>query len=291
MAAIFLMTAKPSPAQNAGQILKFGLIADVQYANCEPSGSRFYRHSLEKLENCVKHLNNEGVEFTVNLGDAIDRDFLDLDSVLIRLNRLSAPVYNLTGNHDYSSLSDNELLYRKLNMEQAYYSFEHGEWLFLMLNTNEIASYSNIGGTKQEEELKAMMSRIKRTKSSNGATWNGGVGHKQLEWLDGLLSAAEQSGQKVMIFSHHPLYPPTSFSALNNFELLDVIGKYRCVKAVFSGHHHAGDFAYFRGIPMVTAEGMVETSDKNSFATVEIHGNKIVVNGYGRMSSRKFDLH
>jgi beta-galactosidase len=91
----------------------------------------------------------------------------------------------------------------------------------------------------------------------------------------------------VLVFSHHPLYPESAFTALNNIEILNVITDYSCVKAVFSGHHHAGSFAYYKNIPVVTVEGMVETEGENAFGIVQLYDNKIVVEGTERMTSRE----
>ncbi|MDR0541344.1 MAG: metallophosphoesterase, partial [Dysgonamonadaceae bacterium] len=194
-------------AQNDTPIIKFGLIADIQYADCDASGSRFYRNSLKKLDDCVDSLNGKKVEFTINLGDVIDRKFADLDSVLPRLNRLKNKVYNTTGNHDYGGISDNAILFKKLNMPSEYYSFKKKNWIFIILNTNEISSYANISGTAKEQELQVMLNRIKSSGGRQGASWNGGISGKQLKWLDDILAKAEKSGNKVLVFSHHPLYP------------------------------------------------------------------------------------
>lgn len=56
-------------AQVTEPILKVGLIADIQYGDCETSGSRFYRSSINKLRDAVKEINGNNVSFTVNLGD------------------------------------------------------------------------------------------------------------------------------------------------------------------------------------------------------------------------------
>lgn len=41
--------------------------------------------------------------------------------------------------------------------------------------------------------------------------------------------------KKVLIFSHHPLFPESGYEALNNRELLGVIEKYASVKALIAG--------------------------------------------------------
>lgn len=52
-------------------------------------------------------------------------------------------------------------------------------------------------------------------------------------------------------------------------EILDVINRYNCVKAIFSGHHHSGAFGYFDHIPCNTVEGMIETRIKIHSALLE----------------------
>ncbi len=276
--------------KNVAPVLEFGLFADTQYGNCEPGKTRFYRESLAKLKECVDSLNAREVQFTINLGDIIDRNQEDLASVFLCLKRLHGKVYHLTGNHDYKGIKDNRELYRKLGMPSEYYSFEKKNWIFVMLNTNEVAGYSNVKGTKKEKELIEMRNKIKSTGGLQGANWNGGISSRQLAWLENILKKNQKKKKNVLIFSHHPLYPRTEFTALNNLEILEVIGRYDCVKAIFAGHHHAGEFGYFGNIPVITAEGMIETQDKNAFGIVKIYEDKIVVEGKGRMTSRTFPL-
>src|SRR5690554_168209 len=96
-------------------LVKFGIIADIQYCDCDTRGSRYYRNSLQKLEECVVNLNRAEVQFTVNLGDLVDRDTpKNMDSVLVRLDKLNATVFNLTGNHDYEGVHDDSQLYGRI---------------------------------------------------------------------------------------------------------------------------------------------------------------------------------
>ncbi len=274
-------------ARESGPEVRFGLVADIQYADADPVRSRYYRNSLEKLDECVEALNLEGVAFTVNLGDVIDRDPADLDPVLERLGRLKGKVFNLTGNHDYSGApvryGD---LYEKLGMPSEYYSFGKKGWIFIMLNTNEISEYSGVGDAEKESELAAMRDAFSSRNGRRAAPWNGGVSRGQLQWLGSELAKAERTGKKVLVFCHHPLWPESEPTALNNLEILDMIDDHSCVRAVFCGHHHPGGFAYYGDIPVVTVEGMVETENDNAFGVVELYGDRIVVNGTGRMTSR-----
>lgn len=61
--------------------LRFGLIADPQYADAEPSEThpRFYRNSLCKLSKAITELNDHHLEFVVTLGDLVDRDWASFE--------------------------------------------------------------------------------------------------------------------------------------------------------------------------------------------------------------------
>lgn len=274
-------------AQDAPPLLRFGLFADVQYADYPSENDRHYRLSLQKLDTCIDCFNRQQVQFTINLGDIVDRDNKDLDVVKRHLDRLDKKVYHLTGNHDYKGVTDNAKLYKQLDMPSAYYSFRKQNWVFIMLNTNEVSAYAHVEGTGKQQELTDMLERIERTGGKQAYRWNGGISKKQMKWLDTLLAKCERKRRNVLIFSHHPFHPQSEFIALNSEEIIDAISKYACVKAVISGHHHAGAFGRYKGIPMITHEGMIETG-RNAFSIVEITSDSILVKGRGRVPSRSF---
>lgn len=292
MAYVFFLAVVPQGAcaQVGKPLIRFGLFADAQYADHDAQGNRYYRNSLEKIRESVEFFNSREVRFAVNLGDLTDRSFSDSDTILSCLKGLKAKIYHVTGNHDYKEVKDNRILFQKLGMPAGYYSFRKKNWVFIFMDSNEVASYSNVEGTEKEKEFQAIKARIEAGGGVQGASWNGGVSARQLEWLNRLLEKSEKAGRQVIIFSHHPFYPRTPFSALNDEQVMEVIRPYSCVKAIFSGHHHAGGFAFFNRIPVVTVEGMIETKDKNAYGLVEIYSDRIVVEGQGRMTSRVFEL-
>lgn len=276
-------------SQEENPLIRFGLIADIQYCDCEPRINRFYRQSLEKLDTCIADLNSKNVQFTVNLGDLIDRAPEDLTPILLRLNKLNKKVYNTTGNHDYHGFTDNKVLYKRLNMPADYYAFKKKGWRFIVLNTNDIASYSKIKGTPKEEELTCMHKRILSENRKNGQEWNGGIGKKQMDWLQTQLDNAQKKNENVIIFTHHPIYAAEGLTALNDHEILDLLTQYSCIKVIFSGHHHEGAFGEYKNIPFVTIEGMVET-ETNAYGIVDIYSDKIILTGKGRSRSYLFNL-
>lgn len=281
------------PAKSDAQdtpIIKFGLIADAQYGDCETSGTRFYRNSLKKIDDCLADLENENLDFYINLGDIIDRDFRDMDSILIHLAPIKSKIYHTTGNHDYKNIDDNNLLYDKLGMPSEYYAFRKDNWVFVMLNTNEVASYANIKGTEKENELTMILENIAKKGKKNGQSYNGGISRKQMNWLADLLKEADRTGNNVLIFTHHPLYPESGFTALNDTDILNLLSNHPCVKAVFSGHHHTGAFGIYRRLPCITVEGMIETENENAYGIVEIYPDQILLKGKERMKSHTIKL-
>lgn len=263
--------------------IRFGLIADIQYCDCETNGNRYYRNSLEKLDECVTELNTEKVSFTINLGDLVDRDAKNsLKTVLLKLDKLNTPVYNLPGNHDYAGVTNNEELYKQLKMPASYYSFVRKGWRFIALNTNEVSLYANVMGTPLEEELDEMILKIEEMGRKNGASYNGGISSRQLNWLRAELETAKAKKENVLIFSHHPLYAASGLTALNDLVVTELLTKYSCVKGVISGHHHSGDYGVYKNIPFIVTEGMIETADENAYGIVDIYSDKIVLTGKGR---------
>lgn len=60
----------------------FGVVADPQYADIPDRGRRSYRASVGRLTEAVADFNRRDLDFCVNLGDAIDRDWGSFDAIL-----------------------------------------------------------------------------------------------------------------------------------------------------------------------------------------------------------------
>ncbi len=284
------MASSGASEKDGGDSFRFGLVADIQYGDCDSNNSRFYWNALSKLEECVAAINAAQAAFTVNLGDSVDRSPDDLPPVLEQFAKLKSPVYHITGNHDYKGLKNLADLYGNLGMPGEYYSVVQHGWRLIMLNTNEIAPYSQCEGTWKEAELKQMQKTIADEKRNNGKNYNGGISSQQMKWLVAQLREAGEKGEQVLVFSHHPLYPAIGLTAFNDREILDVLAASPCVKAVISGHHHAGAYGEYKGIPCVTLEGMVETEKKTAYALVDVTDKSITITGTGRMTSRTIPL-
>ncbi len=286
----FLFTHVMVKGQQSIPVLRFGVIADIQYADKDDHGSRFYRKSLEKMENCIANLNQEKLAFNVVFGDLVDQGPKDLPPVIELLNTLKANYQNVLGNHDYVNVNDREQIYQQFNMPSPYYAFEKANWMFIVLNTNEVSEYGSNIDSPFRKEWEELANSLKKDGRKNMLPWNGGISSIQLTWLENKLKKAQENKQNVLVFSHHPLFPETGYEALNNREILNVLDKYNHVKGIISGHHHTGNFAYYHKIPSITLEGMVETASENAYGVIELYHNKIVLIGQGRMTSRTLDF-
>lgn len=270
--------------------VKFGLFADSQYGDIAAAGSRYYRQSLQKLRSCVDTLNREaGLQFTVGLGDLIDRDLASFDEVTAILQQSAVPVFQVAGNHDFSVAPDERpLVASKLGLQKAWYQFTAGDWQFVFLDGNDVSLHAP--DSASANRATGLLARLKAENRPNAQTWNGAVGSEQLRWLAETLREAAQAGRKVILFCHYPLLPFESHTLWNSEEVLQVIEPYGCVKACFSGHNHAGNYACRKGVHHVNLKGMVETADENAFAVVTLTTDQIRIRGFGREPSQTLPI-
>jgi len=269
--------------QSQKPLFSFGIIADVQYADHDPGGNRFYRSSLIKLREAVTSFKEDSADFIINLGDLIDRDYGSYKMVLGIIDSSGLKVYHVTGNHDYSvdSRFKKRLPVLPTSSKEGYYSFIYKNFRFIFLNGNEISTYlsNNKTAIKKAEDY---IARMKDKGENNAIDWNGGISSKQLAWLTNQLNEATGKNEKVFLICHFPVVPKNVHNLLNYKEVLPILEKYHNIIAWFNGHNHAGNYGNFNMIHFVTFKGMVETEKNNSFALVEVYKNKIWIRGYGR---------
>jgi len=270
--------------------LRFGLVADVQYADKPAQGARRYRESLARLESCVAELNRQEVAFVVNLGDLIDgngaQSGADLREVMARLGSLRAPVRHAIGNHCLEV--ERPVLIEALGLQTGYYSFTQVGWRFLVLDAMEV-SLKAAAGTEQRRLAEAYLARDPKL-----PTYNGAIGQAQLAWLEEQLAQAQRAGERVIVFSHHPLWVGASDPALtlwNHDEVFETLARPGVVRASFSGHDHRGGYALHAGIHFVVLPGMVEAAgDGYPHAVAEVYADRIEIRGAGGAPSRTLQL-
>ena len=273
-----------------GPMFTFGVVADVQYCDCDARGSRYYRASLDKLAHAVEVFNREEPDFVVQLGDLIDRDAASYGDVLPVLRRLEAPAYHVLGNHDFSIGEAvrggvRQEVAKVLGMERAYYDFRHGGWRFVVLDGNDVSLHATAEGEARRRAEETLAS-LRERGAVHAQVWNGGLGADQLAWLGRTLADADARGERVVLFGHYPLFPDDAHNLWNAEAVVALLEAHPSVAAYISGHNHAGSYAVRGGIHFLTLRGLVETPDTSAFALIEVTPEGLRVRGWGREPDR-----
>jgi predicted phosphodiesterase len=267
-------------------MFKIGAIADAQYADKDNVGARMYRRTPTKLEQAVTTLNGAGIDFAVHLGDFIDGDEKSYDTVLPLIAKLTCPVRFVLGNHDFGVPEEKKLaLPQRLGMPGRYYGFSYKGWLFVVLDGNDLSTYGWPAGSAEDLESR----RIHAEKYPNAATWDGGIGSAQLQWLEKTLDAADSGGQKVVLLCHFPIAPENPHNLWNAGEVLSCIVPHASVKLWLNGHNHDGNYGVVSGIHCLNLKGMLDT-EATSYAVLSFYADRIAVKGYGRQDDRILQL-
>ncbi len=286
--SLFTVSSVILPFQSLNTVsntIRFGLATDSHYADRNPSGTRFYRNSLEKMSEFVNVMNKDSkVDFVIHLGDfkdeATDKKEEDTLRFLKEIEGVYAgfkgPRYHCIGNHDVDSITKEQFLSNientGISKEQSFYSFDIKGFHFVVLDAN----YDRDGNNHFYKD---------------GVDWEDtNISSEQIDWLKQDL---EKNNSPTVIFCHHPLfeyYREEDKFHVNNFkEVQEIINSNQNTISVFQGHVHAEKFKKIDGVHYVTQLGMVdyEGLDNNSFALIEIGEGRIRINGYKRTSSKR----
>ncbi|MBN2132055.1 MAG: metallophosphoesterase [Sedimentisphaerales bacterium] len=259
--------------------VRFGLVTDCHYADAEPAGTRFYGESLAKLSECVALMNDEQVDFLIELGDfkdqgrpPVERETLSyLQAIENVFQRFNGPTYHVLGNHDMDSISKAQCLARMKNTNvdagRSYYSFDVRSIHCVVLDAN----YTSSGQDYDH---------------GNFDWTDANIPPAELDWLRKDLATA--SGP-VVAFLHQLLDGTGSVYVKNAADVRDILEGAGNVLAVFQGHHHAGSYTCISGIHYYTLKALIEgsglASSAYAIAEVQPDGN-ITISGYRKAESR-----
>lgn len=272
---------------NHEALFKFGVIADVQYADRKDHGTRYYRSSLNKLAEAVDVFNEEKVDFVVSLGDFINDNYKSFDTLTSITDKLEMPLYHVVGNHDFAVDDDEKgKVLHTLKLKNDYYSFEKKNWRFIILNGNDISLIANAEGSSEYKEAKKIFNELKAEGAPNAKPWNGTLSRDQLSWMKKELLKAEKKNQRVIVLCHFPLYPKGSAKILwDSSEIRNIIEAYPNVIAYLNGHVHESQYFLKNDVNYVSFRGMVE-KDENAFAIISVLKDHLEIKGYGKEVDR-----
>ncbi len=273
------------------EVLRFGVIADPQYADADSHAGRDYRASLGKLAEAIDTLNAEPLDFVVTLGDMIDQGWENYDAALVAYAGLRHPHRYVLGNHDFKvSAEFLSMVPQRLGMATRHYDFAIAGIRFVALDQTEISLFANQEGSPGYCAAQEALDRFEQAKAPNAKPWNAGMSAKQKAWLDAILQRAADARERVVVFGHYPLDPFNDHALWDADDLRDRIAAAPQAMLYLAGHHHVGGYHSAGSTHFVTVEGMVETSDTSAFAVVEIYETKIEITGYGRATSRTLSI-
>ncbi|PXW52415.1 metallophosphoesterase [Methylobacterium sp. B4] len=281
------------PVRAAEGVLRFGVIADPQYADAAPNLKlgRYYANSLDKMRAAVATLNGEDLRFVVTLGDIIDRDAASFERILPIYRTLRHETRFVLGNHDLEVGPDQ--LGRVpgwLGMERAHYDFAAAGLRFVVLDGNDVSLFAPPPGDPRRALAETRLAEAKAAGLAQAQRWNGSLGEAQMTWLEGVLAAARAAGERVIVLCHYPVAPENPHNLWDAGRIAGLLARQPHVVAYFNGHNHAGNYAQADGIHYVNVHGMVDTPDTSAFAVVEIAGDRMEIRGFGREPSRSLTL-
>ena len=286
LAAVLALWAGEAP------VLRFAVIADIQYANKPARGERDYRASAAKLAGAVSEINRRDVDFVIQLGDLIDEGLDNLATILPIYQRFRARKYDVLGNHDLTVGRARFL--NRLAMRRAYYDFSLNGWRFVVLDGMDVSVEGGWpDGSPNLLAGERMLAGLKARSAPNAMSWNGGVGEAQQRWLRETLRAAERAGERVVVFCHFPVLAAAStpvYLLWNHDEVLGILHSSPAVAAYMNGHDHRGGYAKAGGIHFVTLQGVVESGAVGAFGVVEVFPDRLRIRGYGTVPSRNLVL-
>lgn len=265
--------------------LRFGLIADPQYADVAPdiANNLYYRHALHKLPQAISALNQQPLDFVVTLGDLVDRHWESYAAVLTLYDRLEHPHAVVLGNHDVQTIAQH--LNNRAPLPKSYYAFRLAGWRFIVYDGNDVSHYCNALNGDDYYQAETLLADLRAQQQPQAQPWNGAVGQQQLAWIEQQLIEARQQGEKVGVFGHYPLAPHTTHILMNAQVLVDLFTSYN-IQFCFSGHDHRGNFARIGQTGFYTMKGMLDGPSDVPFAVVEVTEDGVKVNGFGSEVSR-----
>lgn len=235
--------------------LCIGLITDMHYADKPPTGNRYYRQTLDKLDEAGDAFSRAAPHFIVELGDLIDAaDSVDTEKrYLETVNRPFAELcedrHYVLGNHCVDTLRKDEFL-GAVGQPESYYSFDRAGYHFVVLD----ACFRHDGVPYGRKNSK----------------WtDANIPPEELQWLAADLRSTDRP---TIIFAHQRLDVSTHHGVRNNAAVRKLLENSGNVLAVFQGHSHKNDLNEIAGIHYCTLAAMIEGSgaENNGYSLMRI---------------------
>ena len=159
-------------------------------------------------------------------------------------------------------------------------SSDNSLWRLFFLNGSQLSLHAYKKNSFDYKFSKNQKNKLYK-KASNDC---GGLGEKQLHWLQLELNKAEHNGEKAIIFCRFPLEASQGDTLWDHQELKNILAKFSCVKCYFSDASTAGlcDITKDNEV-IVKAYGVPahKLSDSPAFTTIQLEADKIIISESG----------
>lgn len=257
--------------------MKFAILSDIHMGP-----ERYWKGVLRKINKDVEIFLNDFVEemnnnvkpeFVVVLGDLIEdedksNDIKNMKSVINLLNKLKCQVYYVAGNHDLTNLSEDEVK-NLFNQKELYYSFDKGEFHFIVL----FAELKGNAVPISDEQKEWLQKDLNKTKKKCIIFTHRGL--------------AEQDLKENIWFKDNPEWALIP----NRNEIKKILETSNKVIAVFNGHLHWDKKHVENNIPHFTIQSLIENEEdkgiaSEAYAIVDITEDNLGVEIKGNYSKK-----
>lgn len=248
------------------EVLQFGMITDLHYADKEPAGSRYYRETLNKIKAAKHQFQKSKVSFVVELGDFIDAapsvktELGYLKTINEKFASICDDRHYVLGNHCVDTLTKQEFL-SEVGQPKSYYSFDRGGLHFVVLDS-----------CFRQDGVPYSRRNFKWTDAN--------VPDDELKWLEKDLASTKE---KTIVFAHQRLDVTNHYGVRNNAQIRKLLEKNGNVLTVFQGHSHKNDLKEIKGIHYCTMVAMVEGTGQsnNGYSVIKIDSKgSIMIDGF-----------
>jgi predicted phosphodiesterase len=266
-------------------IVRFGMLSDIHYANREQAGERFYRQSLTKVREAIDRMNQEKLDFVIELGDFKDQDAVPNEESTLKylseietvFQKFNGPTFHVLGNHDVDSISKQQFLgiaeNTGISNERSYYSFNIKKFHFVVLDGNF---------TKEGKDY-----------DHGNFSWDDvSIPEHELNWLKDDL---QHSTNQVIVFIHQMLDESKNpkQAVHNSAEVRQILEQSGKVLCVFQGHVHEERYNRINGIHYYSVNAVVDGNgpENSAYMVVDVYNDgSLKIEGFRRATDREIML-
>ncbi|MBE7024751.1 MAG: hypothetical protein E7408_01690 [Ruminococcaceae bacterium] len=216
---------------------------DILFGICADAHQSIQNDISGRIRAFVEEASKRKADFIIQLGDFVLPDASG-EKALAAWNKFSGPRYHVLGNHD-TEMGGKEAVMSFQGQKEKYYSFDAGDYHFIVLDTNyfkygdDFIDYKDLNYRASE-------------------SFNCYIPPFQLKWL---AEDLDKTDKRCFIFTHAALCVG-DWVVYNLHEFMDVLwlanqkAGFNKVTMCFSGHDHADAYLFKGGIHYVLVNSL-----------------------------------